>query len=169
MDSAPLSADSSLLSQIQNFLLQRGRGLPPNDEQEAAWATFYDSYCGKIRKYAFSCGATQGEIADCVQEVWAELLVRLPTFQLDPSRGKFDSWLFPIVRAKVADLLRLKHRLCQVRVDAPETAMQPRSSPTRDLEHEELLDAAWTQARAKLSECTFQVLKNALTGPTARR
>ena len=105
---------------------------------------------------AFSCGATEDEVADCVQEVWAELLVRLPTFQLDPSRGKFDTWLFPIVRAKVADLRRIKHRLCQVRIDVPETAMQPHPNPARKLENEELLDVAWAQAARSCPNATFR-------------
>jgi DNA-directed RNA polymerase specialized sigma24 family protein len=104
----PGSDEPRLLTQIQDFLNHRERGLAPSPEQEAAWTAFYDSYCPKIHKYAFSCGATEGEIADCVQEVWAELLVRLPRFRLDPNRGRFDSWLFRIVRGKTADILRLK-------------------------------------------------------------
>jgi RNA polymerase sigma factor (sigma-70 family) len=155
----PGSGESKLLTQIQSFLIRRERSLPPSEEQEAAWATFYDYYCHKIRKYAFSCGATEDEIADCAQEVWAELLVRLPRFRLDPNRGKFDSWLFRIVRGKVANIFRHKQRLLQASADVPETAIKLHSSPTGNLEDKEILTVAWDRARAKLSECNFQVLK----------
>ena len=73
MSSAPtevLSADGELLSQIRSYLTRRKHGLPPGEELEAAWNSFYDRYSRIIRVYAFSCGATDEEIVDCVQEVW---------------------------------------------------------------------------------------------------
>jgi RNA polymerase sigma factor (sigma-70 family) len=155
----PGSDEPRLLTQIQDFLNHRERGLAPSPEQEAAWTAFYDSYCPKIRKYAFSCGATEEEIADCAQEVWTELLVRLPTFRLDPNRGRFDSWLFRIVRGKTADILRLKRRLSQASANVPETAIEAHPNPARRLEDEEMVTLAWDQLRVRLSECNFRVLQ----------
>src|SRR5262249_46249819 len=104
------SAESELLIQTQSYLTRREHSQPPSQDLEAAWRVFYDLYGGKIRAYACTCGVAEEDIADCVQEIWCELLVRLPTFQLDPCRGQFDTWLFTIVRSKTADLHRSRKR-----------------------------------------------------------
>jgi RNA polymerase sigma factor (sigma-70 family) len=156
------SDDSQLLSHVQSFLIHRERGMPATEQQEAAWSAAYQSYSDKIRKYAFSCGTTESEIADCLQEVWTELLVRLPSFRLDPNRGEFDSWLFRIVRGKAADIRRHKRRLPQaisdVLQETPET-VEICSDPARDLEEKEMLTVAWHRARSRLSECSFRILQ----------
>src|SRR5579859_1013525 len=90
------NADPYLLNQTRTYLTHREHGLRPTEKLEAAWNTFYDFYSRKIRAFAFSCGAAQDDITDCSQEVWRELLRRLPTFQLDLGRGKFDTWLYHI-------------------------------------------------------------------------
>src|SRR5262245_45787061 len=92
------NATSDLFLRDQQYLTHRGQGLPAGQELETAWNQFFDLYSSKIRKYAFTCGAAEKDISDCVQEVWTELLVRLPTFRLDPNCGQFDTWRFDIVR-----------------------------------------------------------------------
>jgi RNA polymerase sigma factor (sigma-70 family) len=153
------SAEPALLNQIRDFLAHRERGRPPTQEQELAWTAFYRSYSCKIRKYAFSCGATEDEIGDCAQEVWTELLLRLRTFQLDPVRGKFDSWLFRIVRGKAADIHRHKRRAPQTGSDVWAPAAAPHANPARRLEDVEMLTLAWEHLRRRLSECNFRVLQ----------
>ncbi len=156
----PPSADSERLIQIRRYLTDRERGLPLSQGLEAAWKVFYDLYTRKIRAFAFTCGAANEEIADCVQEVWRELLVRLPTFQLDPSRGKFDTWLFQVVQGKTADLRRsLRHRIFQVNSETLQTVTDARPGPCRALEEKEMVTLAWDKIRKRVSECTFQVLQ----------
>lgn len=106
----PPSATPELLIQVRSYLAHRQQRLLPSEDSEAAWRMFYDLCSRKIRVYAFACGATDEEILDCVQEVWRELLVRLPTFHLDPCRGQFDTWLFRIVQSKTADLRRTRKK-----------------------------------------------------------
>jgi RNA polymerase sigma factor (sigma-70 family) len=159
LPTAPPSAGSELLIQIRNYLTRREHGLPPSKIQEAAWRAFYDIYARKIRAFAITCGTAVEELVDCVQEVWRELLVRLPTFQLDSCRGQFDSWLFRIVQGKAADLHRSrKRRPLQAHSDALQTATDHRPSPGRTFEEEEMVTWALEQVRKRLSECTFQVL-----------
>src|SRR5262249_22069054 len=127
---------------------------------EAAWKGFYDLYAHKIRIYAFTCGAMEAEVSDCVQEVWRELLVRLRTFRLDSRRGQFETWLFSIVQGKTADARRFrKRRLARrdsIRLQAL-TDAHPR--PDRAMEDEEMVAIAWAELRKRLSERTFQVLR----------
>jgi RNA polymerase sigma factor (sigma-70 family) len=157
---APPGANSELLTQTRAYLLHRKRGLPPSYPLEIAWRDFYDVYSQKIRVFAFKCGAADEEIVDCVQEVWRELLVRLPTFHLDLSRGRFDTWLYQIVRGKAADLHRShKRRFFLGNADTLQTVRDTRPSPDRAMEEEELATVAWDQLKRRLSECNFQVLK----------
>jgi RNA polymerase sigma-70 factor, ECF subfamily len=157
---ASTSADSELLLQAQHFLSHREKGLPPSQDLEACWKIFYDLYSLKIRKYAFSCGATEEDIADCVQEVWTELLVRLPAFRLDPKRGQFDSWLFHIVRGKTVDLRRShKRRFLQEKSDTLQNVIDYHPIAARTLEEIEIFNVAWGQLRKKLSGCNLKILQ----------
>jgi RNA polymerase sigma factor (sigma-70 family) len=157
---APSSGDSELLSQTRSYLTRRRHGPPPTPDLEAAWRVFYDRYARKIRVYAFACGAIEEEIVDCAQDVWRELLVRLPTFHLDPRRGQFDTWLFSIVQGKTADLQRSrKRRQWQGNSEVLQSLANTRQAPGRTLEEEELLALAWNELKRRLSECSFQILR----------
>lgn len=156
----PQSVAPELLIQARSYLTHRQKHLPPSQELEAAWSTFYEFYSRKIRVYAFTCGVADEEILDCVQEVWRELLMRLPTFQLDPCRGQFDSWLFRIVQSKTADLGRSRKRwLLQGNSDRLQTVPDNHRSSDRALEEKEMAALTWEELRASLSDCDFQLLQ----------
>jgi len=164
MDSPPpigyTGAHPELLNQIRSYLTLREHGRMPSQDLEGAWRLFYDNYSNKIRVYAFACGAATDEIADCAQEVWTELLVRLPTFGLDPSRGRFDSWLFRIVQGKTAEMHRLqKRRLFQNSSEgALRTIIDCQPTAIRELEARELLTLAWNHLQQTLSSRSLEVL-----------
>jgi RNA polymerase sigma factor (sigma-70 family) len=156
---APPLAPSDLLAQTKCYLAQRSKGLATTPALESAWKGFYEIYSSKIRTYAFTCGAAEDELVDCVQEVWRELLVRLPEFQLDLCRGQFDTWLFSIVQSKAADLCRCrKRRILQHGSDTLPTLTDQRRSSCRASENQEIVKLAWDQVKKKLSPRTFQVL-----------
>jgi RNA polymerase sigma factor (sigma-70 family) len=154
------SADSELLSQIRSYLAHRQQHLRPSQDLEGAWRAFYDLYARKIRVYAFTCGAIDEEIADCVQEVWRELLVRLPTFQLDTHRGQFDTWLFHIVQSKTADLRRSRKRWSiQGNADKLQSVADNHRPTEQSLEEKELAALAWEELKVRLSVCDFQLVQ----------
>jgi hypothetical protein len=72
--------DPLLLHQAQSYLSHRGSDPTVANALEVAWGSFYDLCSRKIRKFAFSCWVPEEDVADCIQDVWAELLLRLPTF-----------------------------------------------------------------------------------------
>ena len=153
-------ADAGLLFQAQHYLIYREYGVSPGQDLEADWLAFYDRYSCRIRKYAFRCGAVEEDIPDCVQDVWAELLKRLPSFRLDCQRGGFDSWLYTIVRSKTASRRRShKCRAFQTNFATLQTRIDPQQSPARSLEEAEWFGVIQGQLRSKLSECSFQVLQ----------
>jgi RNA polymerase sigma factor (sigma-70 family) len=156
----PPSAIPELLIQARSYLTHRQQRLPPSQDLENAWKVFYDHYSCKIRVYAFTCGAADEEILDCVQDVWRELLVRLPTFQLDPHRGTFDSWLFHIVKCKTADLRRSRKRWSlQGNSHKLQTVTDNHPRPDQDLEEKEMAALAWDELRESLSDCDFYLLR----------
>src|SRR5262249_53441189 len=127
-----------LLAKTKSYLICREEGEGASQDLEAAWSTFYIHYSRKIRSYAFRCGAAAEEVGDCIQEVWRELLVRLPTFDLDPLRGQFDTWLFRIVQGKAADLRRTRERgSLQGNLDALQSVAEDCPGPDCALEEEE--------------------------------
>jgi RNA polymerase sigma factor (sigma-70 family) len=149
-----------LLLQTSRYLAHREHGLAPPHELERAWARFYDVYAHKIRAYAFVCGTAAEDLADCSQEVWRELIVRLPTFQLDPERGKFDTWLFNVVQSKTSDMRRRRKRhWLQGDAAALPGVADHRPGPGRAMEAQEFAALAWDELGKKLSACSLQVLQ----------
>jgi RNA polymerase sigma factor (sigma-70 family) len=159
MSNASSNIDA-LLVQAQ-FFLTRPSAERATPQQEAAWNVFYALCTRKIRAFAFSCGASHTDVADCVQDVWADLVVRLRSFQLDSDRGSFDTWLFPIVRSRTTDLIRrrrFRSRNC-IDGDAVETIVDRQPPPGRLLEDAEIVRLAYSHLQANLCACTFDVLK----------
>jgi RNA polymerase sigma factor (sigma-70 family) len=145
--------------QTQHYLGQRKAGEPVSRQDELAWAHFYDYTSRQIRRYAHRCGLSEADMVDCVQEVWHELLKRLPHFELDSRRGQFDTWLFSIVRGKVINQFRAHQRHgSQRRVQALLDFPDARPQASRTLEQEELLVLAWQQLKRRLSACNYQIL-----------
>lgn len=156
----PAIAQSALLDRAQFYLTHPDKDRRRAHDLETAWIVFYELYSRKIQKYAFACGATEQDIADCVQDVWSELLVRLPSFRLDPEHGKFDTWLFHIVRGKTVDLLRArKRRISQDNSDALQTVADHGPGPVQALEDEETVRLAWEHLRTNMSKVNIQVLQ----------
>ncbi len=160
MASRPAIASREFLTQVRHFLCSLQEGIVPSSEQEKVWKQFYEHYVQKIRTFALSCNTPANDVADCAQEVWRELLVRLPTFRLDPKRGQFDTWLFSIVRTKAADLGRRRKRPAGSNTLAA-LQMLPDDSPNPGsiVESRDTLTVLWSRLQKRLSRCTMQVLQ----------
>ena len=57
----------------------------------AAWAEFHERYGELIRRFARSRSMQSSDCDDILQEVLLSLSKTMPTFQYDPTRGKFRS------------------------------------------------------------------------------
>jgi RNA polymerase sigma factor (sigma-70 family) len=151
---------TKLLSQAQCYLERRKDHDLAADSLEDAWREFYELCTAKVRNFAFGCGIAASDVADCQQAVWAELIARLPAFQLDPMRGQFETWLFRIVRSKVVDLRRLRQRsLSQDSADILLTLPDHRTSPGLRSESEETAKLVWKALRIKLSPPNLEILQ----------
>jgi RNA polymerase sigma factor (sigma-70 family) len=92
------------------YLACRSRGIYAGPESVAAWERFYVSSDAAIRRFAATFRSRGVNVEDCTQEVWADLMTSLPGFAMDPSRGRFTSWLFTIVRSKATNAIRRQAR-----------------------------------------------------------
>jgi RNA polymerase sigma-70 factor (ECF subfamily) len=89
------------MEQTSASLLERLR--QPGDHE--AWQRFVALYTPLLFFWACRMGARAQDAADLVQEVFATLLDRMPSFQLDPGRG-FRAWLRTVMLNKWRDQQR---------------------------------------------------------------
>lgn len=78
----------------------------PDPSDHEAWEAFVDLYGPVIFAFARHRGCAACDAADVVQEVLAKVTRRIRTFDFDPTRGRFRSWLYLVVKSHLIDRLR---------------------------------------------------------------
>jgi RNA polymerase sigma-70 factor (ECF subfamily) len=76
----------------------------PHDH--AAWTEFVDLYVPVIYGYARKQGLQDADAVDLSQEVITAVAGAVSRLEYDPQRGAFRSWLFTVVRRKLANWRR---------------------------------------------------------------
>jgi RNA polymerase sigma-70 factor (ECF subfamily) len=82
-----------------------GRLKTTKREREIAWERFVELYAPLIYQWTLRSGLPRDEAADCVQEVLALLVDKMPQFTYDP-RKSFRAWLRIVTLNKCRDVLR---------------------------------------------------------------
>jgi RNA polymerase sigma factor (sigma-70 family) len=79
-------------------------------ENDEAWKEFYDFYWQLITGWAkrFGCSPTKAD--DVFQETMVCLLRKISSFEYDPAKGAFRSYLKTIVKGRCYDLFRKESR-----------------------------------------------------------
>jgi RNA polymerase sigma factor (sigma-70 family) len=150
---------AQLLSQAQTYLSYENRDLAPQTIRNA-WDEFYPLCNAVISNLACRCGMVGHDVADCRQDVWADLLERLPDLHHDPERGPFENWLYPIVHSKAVNRRRCLDRgVSQLTADALVTLADDRASPDHRSDDEELAQLVWKLLRGRLSELNLHILQ----------
>lgn len=149
----------NLLPFVRRYLTVRQQADTPSQTQEATWKEFYDVCDVRIRRFAGACKVSGEELVDCVQEVWRELLVRLPDFDLNPERGRFESWLFAIVRSKAANIHLSRQRFPCLTREQVRLLPAPPPEPCLDADERMALRLCWERLRKRLSHQTFEVVR----------
>ena len=81
-----------------------------NTDNEDAWKEFYDFYWQSITGWARRFGCSPAKADDVFQETMVCLLRKISSFEYDPSRGSFRSYLKTIVKGRCYDLFRKESR-----------------------------------------------------------
>ena len=78
----------------------------PDAEDAAAWSAFVDLYGPVILSFSLSRGCPVSDAADLLQEVLVIVARKIRSFEFDPVRGRFRTWLLAIVKYKLIDRIR---------------------------------------------------------------
>ena len=99
----------------RSLLLELGK------HSDDAWAEFLEVYENAIYRLCRGRGLQDADARDVTQEVLAAVHQRIPSWDLDSSRGSFRSWLFRVARNisvdRVADRSREAHGKSTTQVD----------------------------------------------------
>ena len=71
-----------------------------------AWESFVDLYGPIIFAFARHRGCAACDAADVVQEVLTKVTRRMRTFEFDPAKGRFRTWLYTVVKTHLIDRSR---------------------------------------------------------------
>jgi len=78
--------------------------LPGSD----GWRLFFDRYWRLVYNVARQAGLVDAEAQEVVQQTFIYLSRRMATFQYDPGRGSFKSWLRVVTRSRIQVHLRTR-------------------------------------------------------------
>jgi RNA polymerase sigma-70 factor (ECF subfamily) len=134
------------------------------------WQQFFDTYSRLIYNTAIKGGLTDAEAQDALQETVLSVVKSMPTFQYDPQKGSFKSWLLNLTRWRILDQLERRDTLLAGRPGRAESSTrtatierQPDPAGAEldaiwDREWEEnLLERATTKVKQKVDLKQYQV------------
>ena len=152
------STDPIMILNVQSFLEGKFSRVNAAGELLEDWDRFYTSYNRIIRRFAMACGMQDCDIDECSQEVWLAVVNGLGTFEHDPSRARFRSWLYRIVSNKAADQVRdrVKHSAVSLNDSSRSFTIHDPAPPVT-----QNMDAAW---RSELLREAMSVLKGKSKG-----
>lgn len=67
-----------------------------------AWREFTELYLPLLKHFIFLSGVSSNDVDDVGQEVMRTVAKAIRSFQYEPERGTFRSWLFIVTRSRVA-------------------------------------------------------------------
>ena len=80
-------------------------------DDDTSWREFFDLYWKLIYGVCLRLELKEDEACEVVQDIFVTLSRTLPEFQYDRRRGAFKTWLYQVIRNKVRDFVKKKHRL----------------------------------------------------------
>lgn len=89
---------SSLLRRLKDW----------NDQD--SWQSFFDTYGGIICKLGLKAGLNHSEAQDACQETFISAMNGLRTFDYNPQKGSFKSWLFQLAYWRIHDQIDQRDR-----------------------------------------------------------
>lgn len=108
---------------------------------EAAWTRFFDLYAGFVFAVARSKGLSAEDADDVVQNVFADLARKLPTFEYDRRKGRFRSYLLELVNWRIFDRLKAGKRKAEL-----ETAYYDEKKKTAAADAAAVAEREWQTA-----------------------
>jgi len=148
-------------------------------DDQRAWEEFVEIYTPLVYGFCRQRGLQDADSADVAQEVMRAVSRAIGSFDYQPERGRFRTWLFVVTRSKFNNFLEKHIKAPQATGDTAvreiiEAQPCPEQDPSWDQEYQQrLFDWACTQVRGEFSESTWQAFwrtaVNEETGEEAAR
>ena len=94
------------LADTRSSLLRKIR----DPDNSAAWERFFDQYAEFVFALARRSGLQAADADEVLQAVLIEVAKSIRSFEYNPEKGKFRSWLATCTHHRITDLLRVKYR-----------------------------------------------------------
>ncbi len=164
MSEGHASIEPQLFAVVREFLAKKAAHRPVDDAQVQAWREFHRRCDPLIRKFACIYVKSASDVDDCAQEVWLKLIDRLVTFEYDPSRGAFTSWLYRIVRDTTVSYFRHEARFTAPRHHEPlrDVPCRPDADPAVQCERSDSVARSYamvTMIRRHVSRPNYELLQ----------
>jgi RNA polymerase sigma factor (sigma-70 family) len=155
-----------LLHDTQAYLQQLLDQKVPDSVLSVAWDEFYRVYDDLIRRFVISREIPSADVDDCVQEVWREVILRLVDFQRPADRPGLRAWLYTLVRAKTANVLRDRAKRAADSIEQATAAgrepSQGAADPANLFEQKwelALLESSLEELRQQISDVNYRILR----------
>jgi len=140
----PDEPTSSSLATRNSLLLRVNLG------DESAWRDFFETYWKLIYHFGRKAGFSDADAQDLVQDVMVNVTKALPTFEPDPGRARFKTWLLTIASRRIVDRRRRASR-------QPKVAEMARAEACgEEAELEQIWEGEWQR---HLIEAATQAVK----------
>lgn len=116
LPSAP-NTDKVSLREVRQFLQLRLLQFAPDAVLTHAWNEFYRTYSQLIRRIVARFRFPSEEADDLLQEVWTEVIVRLPEFDWQNEAARLRAWLYTVLRSRALNVIRRKARRRAISLD----------------------------------------------------
>lgn len=138
-----ITTNESLLERVQRL------------DAHEAWKEFYDNYWTAIIRYGRKVGLSETQAHDVLQETMVDLMLILPKFCYDRSRGRFRNFLLTIVHRKAMGVFRRRHKDSSIPWDSasPVEIQEAKQSALRDLQLQRWRAAIYEEALVEVSKC----------------
>ena len=127
-------------------------------EDSAAWEAFDAIYRPMLFRFARSRGLEEADTDDVVQQCMASIQAHIESFDYDPDKGRFKSWLRTMVNNRIRNLLR-DRREKQADTREFENVLDPADTPEEAFERLWMQQHLWhclRQVQAEVEQATFK-------------
>ena len=166
-DSPPRPAwadgEEQLVRDTIAYLELRRLRVEPGDLLRKAWEQFYTHNDPLVRQITRAHRIPGSDVENCVQEVWLEIVRKLGSFDCNPLRGRFRSWIGTLVERKVARFAKDRSRRVVATLDESNAFLIcPDGDPVAHFEQEcrcRMVRLALVQLEHEVSSSTYQVIR----------
>ncbi len=136
---------------------------------DEAWNDFYSYYAPYIKSLIRRFLSREEDVEDCSQIILVSIWQSLPTFNYDPGKGRFRSWLITISRNKVNSYLHKTIRENEKRssfIDNESIEIPENQFDVVALEEWQnyISGLAWKNIASQFNEPSLDIFKRALSG-----